>query len=150
MSIVSVKFSGCTYDPPVLERVTGRRQNGIDISPVVDVVQIGGSVLSAVPAVIDGWMVRFGNGTNVVGFFFFRRAAAPLKSEANSLFRFTLTHISWYEKSEFSNLPGDWIREAAIENSWNSCRIFLLANIVAHRNAAAAIGANILRMHIIR
>lgn len=68
----------CTYDPPVLERVIGRRQNGIDMSPVFDVVQTAGlPVHPAVP--IDGWILRFGSGTNVVGFFFFRRAAAPLE-----------------------------------------------------------------------
>lgn len=45
----------CTYDPPVFERVIGRRQNGIDMSPVFDVVQIDASTLPVHPAVpIDG------------------------------------------------------------------------------------------------
>lgn len=68
-----------TYDPPVLERVIGRRQNGIDMSPVFDVVQIDVSAFPVHPAApIAGCILRFGNGTNVVGFFFFRLAAAPL------------------------------------------------------------------------
>lgn len=44
-----------TYDPPVLERVIGRRQNGIDMRPVLDVVRVSASALPVHPAApIDG------------------------------------------------------------------------------------------------
>lgn len=57
-----------TYDPYVCERAIGRRQNGIDIKPVFDIAFSN--------PFESGWsMFKFGGGTNVVGFFFFRRAA---------------------------------------------------------------------------
>lgn len=61
-----------TYDPYVCERATGRRQNGIDIKPVLAAMGF------SKPFDRDASIFKFGGGTNVVGFFFLRRAA-PLK-----------------------------------------------------------------------